>query len=142
VRVAALAGRGARRRAGGAQHQAGLRAGAGAIKHQACGSLWEEALRGEVVDALWQDGEQEADAGRIDAALQRFEQAVDAAVKPCADSQELRDHIVAMRRRVTKATDGGEDKREQVKAKNALAKDLASHGGYAEALALYQEALA
>jgi hypothetical protein len=108
----------------------------------ACGSLCEEALRGEVVDALWQDGEQEADAGRIDAALQRFEQAVDAAVKPCADSQELRDHIVAMRRRVTKATDGGEDKREQVKAKNALAKDLASHGGYAEALALYQEALA
>ena len=124
--------------------------------------LWEEALRGEVVEALWQDGEQEAafdpvtsttkrfardlstgeviEAGNTDAAVQRFEQAVDAAVKLCADSKELRDRIVAMRRQVTKAMDLGGGKLAQAKAKFNLAQDLHKQGAFDEALALYQEA--
>jgi hypothetical protein len=36
--------------------------------------------------------------------------------------------------RVTKATDGGEDKKEQAEAKAALAKDLYFQGACAEAL--------
>ena len=124
--------------------------------------LWEEALRREVVEALWQDGEQEAafdpvtsttkrfardlstgeviEAGNTDAAVQRFEQAVDAAVKLCADSKELRDRIVAMRRQVTKAMDLGGGKLAQAKAKFNLAQDLHKQGAFDEALALYQEA--
>jgi hypothetical protein len=47
-------------------------------------SLTEEALRGEVVEALCQDGEQEADAGRTDATVHQFEQAVDAGVNSYA----------------------------------------------------------
>jgi hypothetical protein len=46
-----------------------------------------------------------------------------------------------MRRQVTKATDGGEDKEEQANAKTALTEDLYRQGAYAEALALYQEVL-
>ena len=47
-----------------------------------------------MVEALWQDGEQhtgeadEADADSANAAVQRFEQAIDAARKLCADSKE------------------------------------------------------
>ena len=103
--------------------------------------MGEETLRGDVVEALWQEGEQEADAGLTDAAVHRFEQAVDAAVKLCADSKELGDRIVAMRRQVAKATDGGEDKREQAKSKFELASDLQDQGAFDEALALYQEAI-
>jgi hypothetical protein len=58
-------------------------------------SLWEEALLGEMVEALWQDGEQEAEAGRTDAAVENFEHAVDAAVKLCADSKERRERVLA-----------------------------------------------
>jgi hypothetical protein len=59
----------------------------------------------------------------------------------CADSKELRDRIVAMRHQVTRATDGGEDKEEQAKAKFELATDLQQQGAYEEAFALYQEAI-
>ena len=54
--------------------------------------VWEEALRQEVVEALWQDGEQQADKADADsaqAAVRRFEQAIDAARKLCADSSSL-----------------------------------------------------
>ena len=66
--------------------------------------IWEEALRQEVVEVLWQDGEQQADkvdqanAGCAEAAVRRFEQAIDAARKLCADSKEVRDRVVEMGR--------------------------------------------
>ena len=66
--------------------------------------VWEETLRQEVVEALWQDGEQhtgeadEADADSANAAVRRFEQAIDAARKLCADSKEVRDRVVEMGR--------------------------------------------
>lgn len=66
--------------------------------------VWEEALRQEVVEALWQDGEQQADeadkadASSAKAAVRRFEQAIDAARKLCADSKEVRDRLVEMLR--------------------------------------------
>ena len=66
--------------------------------------VWEEALRQEVVEALWQDGEQQADkvdqanAGCAEAAVRRFDQAIDAARKLCADSKEVRDRLVEMLR--------------------------------------------
>jgi tetratricopeptide (TPR) repeat protein len=105
-------------------------------------SLWEEVLRGEVVEALWQYGEQEAEADRTYAAVQYFEQTLDACDKVCADSKELRDRVLAMRRVVAKAVGGDDKVIDQMLAKKRLADSLKQQGGaYEEALALYQEAL-
>jgi tetratricopeptide (TPR) repeat protein len=105
-----------------------------------------EALARMLAERLGSGGDSAAsellehEAGNTDAAVQRFEQAVDAAVKLCADSKELRDRIVAMRRQVAKAMDLGGDKFAQAKAKFNLAQDLSEQGAFDEALALYQEA--
>ena len=117
-------------------------------------SLWEEELRREVVEALWQDGKQEAETGNTDAAVQRFEQAVGAAIKLCADSKELRDRIVAMRRQVTKTMDVGGDKWDdhpfigltETKFRTGLAKfqlaiNLEEQGADKEALELHRKSL-
>ena len=92
--------------------------------------IWEEALRQEVVEALWQDGEQQADkvdqanAGCAEAAVRRFDQAIDAARKLCADSKEVRDRVVEMGRVKMLLTGGGKDQKKDADAKFALAKDL------------------
>ena len=92
--------------------------------------IWEEALRQEVVEALWQDGEQQADkvdqanAGCAEAAVRRFDQAIDAARELCADSKEVRDRVVEMGRVKMLLTGGGKDQKKDADAKLDLANDL------------------
>ena len=106
--------------------------------------VWEEALRQEVVEALWQDGEQQADKADADsaqAAVRRFEQAIDAARKLCADSKEVRDRVVQMGRVKMLLTTDGKDQVEDANAKFALANDLRKQGAYDEAIQLYYQAV-
>ena len=108
--------------------------------------IWEEALRQEVVEALWQDGEQQADkadrlCGSAEAAVRRFEQAIDAARELCADSKEVRDRVVEMGRVKMLLTGGGKDQKEDADAKFALANDLRDQGAFDEAIELYYQAV-
>ena len=96
-------------------------------------SLWEEALMGEVVEVLWQDGRQEAEAGHTDAAVQRFEQAIDAAVKVCANSKEQRDRVVAMRRVVADHN--------VASSFNNIARIYEQQGKYEEALEMHAKSI-
>eukprot|EP00802_Teleaulax_amphioxeia_P010253 Tamp_10279.p1 GENE.Tamp_10279~~Tamp_10279.p1 ORF type:complete len:566 (+),score=151.58 Tamp_10279:96-1700(+) len=101
--------------------------------------IWEEALRQEVVETLWQDGEQQPHASR--AAVRRFKEAIDAAQDLCADSKEVRDRMVGMRRVVMRATGGGKDEEEEAAAKLRLAFDLKELGEDHEALKLAHAAV-
>jgi hypothetical protein len=76
-----------------------------------------------------------------EAAVHRFEQAVNAAINVCADSKELRDRVIQMRFVLMRATGAGEDKEENARAKYWLAVDLHHMGAFEKALALHQEAL-
>ena len=103
-----------------------------------------EEKRQELAEAVWQDGEAARGRGEADAtaALALFEKAIDARGRGlCADDKQGRDRIVAMRRVLMEARGGEDDKREQARAKMALASDLDDQGVFEEALALYQEAL-
>ena len=101
-----------------------------------------EEKRQELAEAVWQDGEAARGRGEADAAAALFEKAIDARGRGlCADDKQGRDRIVAMRRVLMEAKGGEEDKREQARAKYALASDLNDQGEFEEALALYQEAI-
>ncbi len=101
-----------------------------------------EEKRRQLAEAVWQDGEAARGRGEADEAAALFDKAIDARGRGlCADDKEGRDRILAMRRVVTEATDGGEDMEKKARAKKALAKDLNKQGKYEEALELHHEAL-
>ena len=100
-----------------------------------------------MVEALWQDGEQQADkvdqanAGFAEAAVRRFDQAIDAARELCADSKEVRDRVVEMGRVKMLLTGGGKDQKKDADAKLDLANDLQYQGAFDEAIELYFQAV-
>jgi hypothetical protein len=66
-------------------------------------------------------------ARRSEAAVRRFEQAIETARKLCADSKEVRDRLVEMGRVKMLLTGGSKDQKKDADAKLDLASDLSDH---------------
>ena len=111
--------------------KAGHKRDCGGPGHGAAAAQIERAARRALTD----------DAGSDKAAVRRFDQAIDAARKLCADSKEVRDRVVEMGRVKMLLTGGGKDQEKDADAKLALAKDLQEQGAFDEALELCYQAV-
>ena len=100
-----------------------------------------------IVKDLQAEGEAALSAGRTSDGLLRIEQAIHAAQKLCADTKEVRDRELELRRVLVKTRGATIDckpamRREEASSLCSLAMNLRQLGKYPEAMAMFEEARA